>query len=140
MTRHICRILPFLVVVGLLGCRSSDRPATTTSGSLDPRLGGFLETIFKDPEALAREKNDYATRGVTFEPFIYVIYTGTVRMDTTPDNSMALAQLGEYLEKIRPELAPELLAKMEEFYAVESNHTFMRGMFLTTVKGLTKGQ
>jgi hypothetical protein len=62
-----------------------------------------------------------------------------VKFDTTPDNSMAMSQLGEYLEKARPTLDPKLLEQMESFYKVEANQTMMRGMFLTTVRGLTKG-
>ena len=52
-------------------------------------------------------------------------------------NSGALAQLGQYLEEQRPELSPKLLDQMAEFYSVKSNQTFMRGMFLESVRGLT---
>ena len=141
MIRRIPTALLLLTLLSLFGCKSTDDVAKSSPGTLDPRLGGFLELIFKDnPSQLEREKRDYASRGVTFEPFIYMVYTGGVKFDTTPDNSMAMAQLGGYLEKVRPELAPELLERMESFYRVEANQTMMRGMFLTTVRGLTKGR
>jgi len=141
MIRRTLSLLSLFALLGLFGCRSSDPAATGHPGTLDPRLGGFLEHIFKDdPAQLERENQDYASKGVTLEPFIYQVYTGGVKFDNTPDNSLAMSQLGEYLEKARPPLAPELLEQMESFYSVEANKTMMRGMFLTTVRGLTKGK
>ena len=139
MIRIRCLVL-LVALFGLIGCKSSEQAATNSPGTLDPRLGGFLEHIFKDdPAQLEKEKKDYASKGVTFEPFIFSVYSGMVKFDTTPDNSMAMSQLGEYLEKVRPTLDPKLLEQMESFYKVEANQTMMRGMFLTTVRGLTKG-
>jgi len=139
MIRIRCLVL-LVALFGLIGCKSSEQAATNPTGTLDPRLGGFLEHIFKDdPAQLEKEKKDYASNGVTFEPFIFSVYSGMVKFDTTPDNSMAMSQLGEYLEKVRPTLDPKLLEQMESFYKVEANQTMMRGMFLTTVRGLTKG-
>jgi hypothetical protein len=141
MIHRIPTALLLLSLLSLFSCKSTDHVAKSPPGTLDPRLGGFLEQVFKDnPSQLEKEKHDYASLGVTFEPFIYSVYTGVVKFDTTPDNSMAMAQLGEYLEKARPELAPGLLEQMESFYRVEANQTTMRGMFLTTVRGLTKGR
>jgi len=83
---------------------------------------------------------------VTFEVFIYAVYTGAVKIDDAPDNeearrarpqSGALAQLGQYLEEQRPELSAKLLDQMAEFYSVKSNQTFIRGMFLESVRRLT---
>ena len=140
MIRLLPGTLLMLALLGLFGCKSSEPAAKYPPGTLDPRLGGFLEQIFKDDAAqLEQEKKDYAAKGVTLEPFIYSVYSGMVKFDTTPDNSMAMAQLGEYLEKARPTLDPKLLEMMESFYKVEANQTMMRGMFLTTVRGLTKG-
>ena len=91
------------------------------------------------------EKKDYASRGVTFEPFIYAVYTGAVKIDNAPDteqarrlgpNANALAQLGQFLEEMRPELSAELSDKMAEFYSVKSNQTFIRGMVLGSVRRL----
>jgi hypothetical protein len=82
---------------------------------------------------------------VTFEVFIYAVYTGAVKIDDAPDNEEArrlgpnpgaLAQLGQYLEEQRPTLSAKLLDQMDEFYSVKSNQTFMRGMFLESVRGL----
>jgi hypothetical protein len=141
-----------LLLLALLGCRSSeqgsapaalDAPQGEPSGrsapaSLDPRLSAFLAVVIKDPVALEKEKRDYAARNVSFEQFIYFVYTGAIKIDQTPDNAKALAELGEYLEKQRPSLSPQLTTQMEEFYSVETNQTFMRGMFLETIRGLTK--
>jgi hypothetical protein len=60
-----------------------------------------------------------------------------VKFDTTPDNSLALSQLGQYLEKTRPTLAPTLEEGMVQFLADESHHTMMRQMFLETVRRLS---
>jgi len=110
MIRRTRTALLLFTLLSLFGCKSPDQGATVPKGTLDPRLGGFLEQIFKnDPSQLEKEKHDYASRGVTLEPFIYSVFTGAVKVDTTPDNSMAMAQLGEYLEKVRPSLAPDLL-------------------------------
>jgi len=106
---------------------------------LDPRLSGFLETIFKDKADLERERQEYASRGVTLEAFILAVYTRAVEFDDTPDNAKALAQLGQYLEERRPPLAPVLLDRMTEFYADKSHQSFMRGMFLETIRGLPHG-
>ena len=109
------------------------------AATLDPRLSGFLETVIKDPATLAKEKDDYASRGVTLEAFIYAVYTRVVEFDNTPDNSMALAQLGQYLEEKRPGVSPQLLDQMTGFYTAKENQTMMRGMFLETVRGLVTG-
>ena len=85
---------------------------------------------------LWKKKSAYADQKVSFEQFILLIYSATIKIDETPDNSSALAQLGGYLEKHRPTLSPTLLKQMEKFVAVKSNQTFMREMFLNTVRGL----
>ncbi len=107
--------------------------------NVDPRLHGFLSSVIKDKAALRKEEAIYAKNNVNFEAFILVIYTGTTRIDDTPDNSSALAQLGGYLEKKRPPLSPKLLEAMEKFEADKKNQTFMRNMFLETVRGVVKG-
>ena len=106
---------------------------------LDPRLSGFLEVVIKDPATLAHEKQDYASRGITFEAFIYAVYTRVVELDNTSDNSYALAQLGQYLEEKRPGVSPQLLDQMTGYYTAKENQTMMRGMFLETVRGLVTG-
>jgi hypothetical protein len=93
-----------------------------------------------DRDALEKEKTDYAAQGVSFEQFIYLIYSGSIKVDDTGDNAQALAQLGEYLEKHRPALSPKLMEQLDAFYVVKSNQTFMRGMFLETIRGLTTGK
>lgn len=127
-----------LWLVCALGCKSTpSTPASAAPSGLDLRLADFLRTAITDQATLEREKRDYASYRVSFEQFIYSVYTHSVAFDNTPDNSMALAQLGEYLEKKRPALAPELAEEMETFYADSTHQTVMRGMFLTTVKGMT---
>ena len=142
--KRYARVLSLLLVLGLTGSGSSAH-AEKTAATLDPRLGDFLEFVIKDPAVLKREKEDYASRGVTFEVFIYAVYTGAVKIDDAPDNEEArrlgpnpgaLAQLGQYLEEQRPTLSAKLLDQMDEFYSVKSNQTFMRGMFLESVRGL----
>ncbi len=104
--------------------------------ALDPRLDKFLVFAIKDKRTLESERKVYAAHKVSFEQFILSIYSGVVKLDDTPDNANALAQLGGYLEKNRPSLSPVLLRRMEEFYAVKPNQTFMRGMFLETIRGI----
>jgi hypothetical protein len=104
--------------------------------ALDPRLDRFLVFAIKDKRTLESERKAYASHRISFEQFILSIYTGAVRLDDTADNANALAQLGGYLEKNRPSLSPVLLRRMEEFYAVKPNQTFMRGMFLETIRGI----
>ncbi|MGH7217196.1 MAG: hypothetical protein ACREIG_08175 [Nitrospiraceae bacterium] len=103
---------------------------------LDPRLDEFLVFAIKDKSTLNSERRVYATHKVSFEQFILSIYSGGVKLDDTPDNSNVLAQLGGYLEDKHPSLSPELLKQMEEFYAIKSNQTFMRGMFLETIRAI----
>jgi hypothetical protein len=143
--KRYVRALSLLLVLGLTGFGSTGR-AERSAANLDPRLAGFLEFVIKDPATLEAEKKDYASRGATFEPFIYAVYTGAVKIDVTPDseearrlgpNVRALAQLGQYLEEKRPKLSAELLDKMAEFYSVKSNQTFIRGMVLESVRRLT---
>src|SRR5439155_6158564 len=118
-----------LLVLGLTDLGSSGH-AEKSAATLDPRLADFLEFVFKDPAVLKREKEDYASRGVTFEVFIYAVYTGAVKIDDAPDNEearrlgtnpRALAQLGQYLEEQRHELTPKLLDQLAEFHRVKSN-------------------
>ncbi len=104
--------------------------------ALDPRLDKFLVFAIKDKRTLVSERKVYAANKVSFEQFILSIFSGAVKLDDTPDNANALAQLGGYLEKNRPSLSPVLLRRMEEFYAVKSNQTFMRRMFLETIRGI----
>jgi len=104
----------------------------------DPRLDAFLSRVINDPAALRTEKDTYAKKQVSFEDLVFVVYSAKIRLDDTPDNSQALAQLGEYIEKERPYISPGLLAKLEEFYSPEENRTFMRGMFLETIRGVVK--
>jgi hypothetical protein len=143
--KRYARVLSLLLVLGLADFGSSGH-AEKSAATLDPRLADFLEFVIKDPTVLKAEKEDYASRGVTFEVFIYAVYTGAVKIDAAPDNEQArrlgpnpgaLAQLGQYLEEQRPELSAKLLDQMAEFYSVKSNQTFMRGMFLESVRGLT---
>src|SRR6266576_2353271 len=143
--KRYARVLSLLLVLGFIGFGSSGH-AEKSGATLDPRLADFLEFVIKDPAVLKTEKEDYASRGVTFEVFIYAVYTGAVKIDNAPDteearrlgpNPGALAQLGQYLEEQRPELSAKLLDEMVQFYSVKSNQTFMRGMFLESVRGLT---
>ena len=145
--KRYARVLSLLLVLGLTDFGSSGH-AEKSATTLDPRLADFLAFVIKDPMVLKTEKEDYASRGVTFEVFIYAVYTGALKIDNAPDNEQArrlgpnpgaLAQLGQYLEEQRPELSAKLLDQMAEFYSVKSNQTFMRGMFLESVRGLTSG-
>lgn len=133
----LSRMSQLLLVVTLVGCLSGNNVAMAQPTSqLDPRLESFLAYAIKDKNALEKEKSAYADQKVSFEQFIFLIYSATIKIDETPDNSSALAQLGGYLEKHRPTLSPTLLKQMEKFVAVKSNQTFMREMFLNTVRGL----
>jgi hypothetical protein len=114
----------------------SDETAASSDVTIDPRLEKFLDSVYEDKALLKKEKQIYAENKVSFEQFIFSIWSGAVKMDDTPDNSQALASLGGYLEKNRPPLSPDLLKHMEKFISVKSNNTFMRGMFLETVRGL----
>lgn len=105
---------------------------------LDPRLDAFLSRVIQDPATLRTEKATYAKNQVSFEDLVFVVYTAKIRLDDTPDNSQALAQLGEYIEKERPDISPGLLARLEKFYSPEENRTFMRGMFLETIRGAVR--
>jgi len=130
-----------LLAVAVAGCKPSDNgPITSASPStpsrLDPRLGYFLEYAIQDRETLEAQKRGFAADHTTFEQFIYSVYSGALKMDDTPDNAHALAKLGGYLENRRPPLAPALTTQMEAFHAADSTHSFMRGMFLETVRGL----
>ena len=84
--RH-ASLLSLLLVLGLTAFGPSGH--AESAATLDPRLGDFLEFVIKDPAVLEREKKDYASRGVTFEPFIYAVYTGAVKIDNAPDNDEA---------------------------------------------------
>jgi len=136
--KHVARFATIILSLSLVACRQPDSsaadPSTTT---LDPRLAGFLEVAIKDPATLAKEKQDYAARKVPFELFIFAVFSRKVKFDTTPDNSLALSQLGEYLEKTRPRLEPSLEEEMVKFLADESHRTMIRQMFLQTVHGLS---
>ena len=143
--KRYARVLSLLLVLGLTDLGSSGHAEKSTA-TLDPRLADFLEFVIKDPAVLKKEREDYASRGVTFEVFIYAVYTGAMKIDDAPDNEQArrlgpnagaLAQLGQYLEEQRPELSAKLLDRMAEFYSVKSNQTFVRGMFLESVRRLT---
>src|SRR5258706_2170352 len=143
--KQYARVLSLLIVLGLTDFGASGH-AEKSAAILDPRLADFLEFVIKDPAVLKAEKEDYASRGVTFEVFIYAVYTGAVKIDHAPDNEQArrlgpnpgaLAQLGQYLEEQRPELSAKLLDQMAEFYSVKSNKTFIRGMVLESVRRLT---
>lgn len=105
---------------------------------LDPRLGAFLTHVIKDPETLRAEKATYAKLKVSFEDLVLAVYTRSVRLDDTPDNSQVLAQLGEYIEKQRPRVSRGLLTQLEKFFSTEENRTFMRGMFLETVRAVAE--
>ena len=125
-------VLPLLLAFAAIAPTGHAAPA-----KLDPRLGSFLEFVIQDPEVLESEQREYAENGVTFEAFVYAVYTRKVEFDETPDNAQALAQLGRFLEEQRPVLDPRLGEQMAEFLATEANRTFMRGMFLQTVRGLS---
>jgi len=142
--KRCATLLSPLLVLGLTGFGSTGH-AESSAASLDPRLADFLAFVIKDPATLEGEKKDYASRGVSFEAFIYAVYTGVLKIDEAPDteearrlgpNARALAQMGQYLEEQRPELSAQLLDQMAEFYSVKSNQTFIRGMFLETIRRL----
>lgn len=115
-------------------------PAYSEGDSVDPRLGGFLASVIKDPKALKAEQEAYAKRKVTFEEFIAVVFTAKVKFDNTPDNSQALSQIGGYIEKTRPFISKDLLTYLESFNAKKENETFMRGMLIATIKGVIEEQ
>lgn len=129
--RNIWFALFFIFMTASLSAKE-----TPEKPMIDPRLDGFLAFAIKDQQTLQSERQAYAAHKISFEQFIFSVYSGGVRIDSTPDNSHALAQLGGYLEKNRPSLSAELLKLMEEFYSVKSNQTFMRGMFLETIRGI----
>ena len=136
--KHLAKLATIVLVLGLAACRQTDSGGDPSAAAIDPRLAGFLEVAIKDPPTLAKEKQDYAARKVTFEQFIFAVFTRKVEFDNTPDNSLALAQLGEYIEKTRPKLDPSLEEEMVKFLADESHSTMMRQMFLQTVRGLSR--
>jgi len=137
MKRSVAIVCAFLLLA-IVACRQTDPSGLSDSTTaLDPRLAGFLEVAIKDPATLAKEKQDYAARSISFEQFIFAVFSRMVEFDTTPDNSLALSQLGEYLEKTRPVLSPTLEAEMTRFLADESHRTMLRQMFLQTVQGLS---
>lgn len=106
---------------------------------LDPRLADFLPHVISDPAELKSEEEIYAKNHISFEQLILSAYTMQVKLDDTPDNSLALAQLGGYLEKNRPHLAPTLLPQLQQYFDRDKKHqTTLRGMFLTTVRELSK--
>lgn len=133
---HTSRIIFLLGLLLALPLAASS--ANLHKNTLDPRLDGFLSYVIKDPAILQQEKDTYAKNQVSFEDLVFVVYSGKISLDNTPDNSQALAQLGEYIEKERPHISPELLARLEAFYSPKENKTFMRGMFLETIRGAVK--
>lgn len=100
---------------------------------LDPRLSEFLESEIQDKAVLEQTKETFRIGGMKLETFILLTFTGSIRADESPDNSLMLAKLGRYIERRRPELYPGLLPPMREFYENPDNRTFMRGMFMQTI-------
>lgn len=113
--------------------RPTSKPATSATG--DARLNAFLKVAIHDEAERGEVMRTMAESNVSFEDFIETVFTHRVAFDTTPDNSMALAQLGEYLEEVRPTIAPALVSRLEEFLGVEDNRTMLRELFLQTLKG-----
>ncbi len=139
--KHAMRITRALALALAFSCSA----AIAGSGGkaavkgLDPRLADFLPSVISDPAELKSEEEVYAKNHVSFEQLILVAYTMQVKLDSTADNSLALAQLGGYLEKRRPHLASTLLPQLQDYYDQDKKHqTALRGMFLTTVRELSK--
>jgi hypothetical protein len=131
-------LFALLLVLPLLAIPPGARAETSPSNApLDPRLEGFLVQVIQDKAQLEKEKQIYAAQHVSLEAFIFFVYTRSIQIDSTADNAVALAQLGGYLEEKRPALSPKLEKEMKKFYARKANQTFMRGMFLTTIHGLS---
>jgi hypothetical protein len=103
---------------------------------IDSRLKDFLAHEIKDANTLEQQINMYSESKTSFEDFILVVYTGAMKFDSTPDNSLFLSKIGGFLEKSRPTLSANLQNELEQFYSKKSNQTMMRGMLLNTVKGL----
>lgn len=72
------KVFPLLLVVALAGCRPTEKvePSPSTP-HLDPRLDGFLTYAIKDKAALGKEKRVYAAQNVSFEGFIYLVFSGS---------------------------------------------------------------
>lgn len=111
-----------------------------STGQLDPRLAQFLDHTIDEPSTREQTKREFAAQGVSFEQLIESMFTRNVVLDNTPDNSHVLSQLGLFLEKERPELDPNLLARLEAFVATPQNQTMMRMMVLNTIKGVLSGK
>lgn len=134
---YISKILAILSVIFITFLANV---AYSENEKVDPRLADFLAFVIKDQKALNAEKEVYAKNKITFEQFITVVFTGKIKLDNTPDNSHALAQLGGYLEKKRPFIAVKLLEPLETFNAKKENETVMRTMLLATIKGIVDEQ
>jgi len=131
------KFLSVIFLVIMIACSSSKilfQESYKPIDGVDSRLKSFLEYVIKNPNELNNVLNQYKGKPISFEYFIYQIFTGKVEFDTTPDNSMALGQLGLYLEENRPELSDDLLKELKNFN--ENNKTMMRGMLILTIEGL----
>ncbi len=114
--------------------RSTNQSVPSVTG--DARLNAFLKAVIQDEDEQEKTTRTMAEANVSFEDFIEAIVTRRVIFDSTPDNSMALAQLGEYLEEVRPTIDPALVTRLETFLGVEENRTMLRQLFLETLKGM----
>lgn len=127
-----------LISALLLALPTAAYCANLNEKPLDPRLDAFLSRVIEDPATLRAEKATYAKNGVSFEDLVFLVYSAKIRLDDSADNSMALAQLAEYIEKERPKVSLELLGKLEKFHSAKENQTFMRSMFLETIRGVAR--
>jgi hypothetical protein len=114
----------------------SDAPPATVAAA-DPRLVAFFEETIDDTGERRSVIREYADASVTFETFIEAVFTRRLAFDATPDNSMAIAQLGKHIEERRPTIDASIVDRLQRFFAVEGNQTAMRGMFLETIRSLT---
>lgn len=99
---------------------------------LDPRVEKFIDLHIENQEVSKRMRADLTD--VPFEKFFSLVYTAKIKVDGTPDNSMMLAMLGQYIEKERPPFDSKVIPELEAFE--KENRTFMRTMLLNTIKDL----
>lgn len=103
---------------------------------IDERLGNFLNFVIEDEDEFLKVKNQYNGQPISFEYFIYQLYTNKIKFDTTEVNSLALAQMGQYLEEKRPVISKDLYNELKKLNLDEKD--MMRGMFLMTLKALSE--
>jgi hypothetical protein len=104
----------------------------------DPRLRDFFTVVVPDEAERTAALAKMNGANVSFEDFIESVFTNKVSFDNTGDNSMALAQLGQYLENKRPAIDANLITRLETFQNAKPKKDMMHNLFIETLKGLTQ--